>query len=75
MDKTERRALCGSPSLLTSSWKQLLNSRKEYMHAFNYHQGLTGFKMHLVLPEEPWPTPTLGVKGGRMGVGETDLPL
>lgn len=58
------------PSLLTSSWKQLLNSRKEYIHAFNYHQGLTGFKMHLVLPEEPWPTPTLGVKGVRMGVGE-----
>lgn len=68
MDATER-ALGGSASLLTSSLKQLLNSRKEYVHTFNYHPGLTGFEIHLVLPEEPWPTPTPGVKGVRVGVG------
>lgn len=69
MDKVERRALSGSPSLLTPSLKQSLNSRKDYIHSFNYCQGLTCFKMHLVLPEKPWPTPTLwgGVRGWESG--------
>lgn len=53
MDKTERRALSGSSSLLTTSLKQSLSSRKEYIHTFTYSQELTSFKTPLVLLGKP----------------------
>lgn len=48
--------------------KQSLKFRKEHIHTFNYHQGLTSFKMHFMLHKSKsknrWPIPTPGGGGG-----------
>lgn len=55
--------------------KQSLNSRKEYIQTFNYPQGLISFKMHLMLPKNRWPTPTLGLGVGWGGMYGWELEL
>lgn len=57
--------------------KQSLNSRKEYIHTFNYHQGLTSLKctlcyLRILGPALPW---GVGVGSGGMYGLELELEL
>lgn len=70
MNQIEKRALYDSRSLLTPLLKQSLSSGKEYIHTFNYHEGLICFKMRLVLPEKPWLAPTWGWGSVEVGAGQ-----